>query len=181
MTMTALPTRLAKRPLAWSRALLPAVLLGLLPLGAVNAAPQNTVQSIVTVQTKAPQSTASQAASTQTKSPQARAALAPALVTTYSITLTSTDDFPMTDSIVTLNIGGKEFTSSTYGPGGAMNTLVFSLTRDQFLSLKTGDKMAVYYGQDNAAIPAAQWNFGTLNLSLLNKPAAAAQTAAKGK
>lgn len=173
--MTATTPRQAKRTLALRRALLPAVLLGLLPLGA-SAAPTNTVQSIVTVQTKAPQPK-----TPQPKALQTRAALAVAQVTTYSITLTSTDDFPMTDSIVTLNIGGKEFTSSAYAPGGAMNTLVFSLTRAQFLSLSTGDKIALYYGQDNAAIPAAQWSFGKLDLTMLDKKAAPAPTAPKGK
>lgn len=168
--MTALPPHQA-RTLAWSRTLLPAAaLLGLLPLAAI-AAPTNTVQSIVTVQTRA----------VQTQAPKSRAALAAALVTTYSITVTSTDDFPMTDSIVTLNIGGKEFTSSAYGPGGAMNTLVFSLTLAQFQSLSNGEKIALYYGQDNATIPAAQWSFGTLDLKQLDKPAASTQIATKGK
>lgn len=170
MTMTALPSRQA-RTLAWSRALLPAAaLLGLLPLAA-SAAPTNTVQSIQTVQTRA----------VQPQAPKSRAALAVALVTTYSITVTSTDDFPMNNSVVTLNIGGKAFINSSYGPGGTLKTLVFSLTRTEFQGLKTGDPVLVYYGQDNAAIPAAQWGFGTLNLSMLDKPAASTQTVLKGK
>lgn len=168
--MTALTPRQAQRPLAWSRVLLPAALLGLLPLAA-SAAPSNTVQSIQTVET-------------QVQPPQAsksRMAKLAAPLTTYNITVTSTDDFPMTDSIVTLSIGGKEFTSSAYAPGGAMNTLVFSLTRAQFQSLSTGDKIALYYGADNAALPAAQWNFGTLDLSRLDKPGTAAAKSVKAQ
>lgn len=167
--MTALPPRQA-RTLAWSRALLPAALFGLLPLAA-SAAPTNTVQSIQTVQTRV----------VQPRPPKSRAALAVALITTYNITVTSTDDFPMTDSVVTLSIGGKEFINSSYGPGGTLKTLVFSLTRAEFQSLRTGDKIALYYGQDNAAIPAAQWGFGTLDLSRLDKPAASTQTIIKAK
>ncbi len=155
MIMTAIPSRQAKRPLAWSRALLPALFLGLLPLSA-SAAPTNTVNAIQTVHPSAS-------------------------VTMYTITVTSTDEFPMTDSLVTLGIGGKEFTNSAYGPGGTTNTLVFSLTSAQFKSLSNGDKIVVYYGADNATIPAAQWSFGTLDLSLLDKPAASTQTPAKGK
>lgn len=137
-------------------ALLAALALCLLPLGSVSAAPTNTVNAIQTVYT----------------SPS---------VTTYNITVTSTDDFPMNDSVVTLSIGGKEFINSSYGPGGTLHTLVFSLTRPQFLSLKNGDSVLVYYGADNAAISAAQWNFGTLDLSLLDKPAASTQTVTKKK
>lgn len=157
--MTAPLRRQAKRLLAFRHALLPAVFLGLLPLS-VSAAPTNTVNAIQTVHPRA-------------------------LATFYSITLTSTDDFPVTDSIVTLRIGSTEFTNSSYGPDGTLKTLVFSLTSAQFQSLSSGDKMVVYYGQDNANIPAAQWDFGTLNLSQLDKPAASASTApqaaAKGK
>ncbi len=137
-------------------ALLPALALFLLPLGSVIAAPTNTVSAIQTVRT------------------------GPSLIT-YNITVTSSDDFPMNDSVVTLSVGGKEFINSAYGPGGTLKTLVFSLTRPQFLSLKNGDPVFVYYGADNAAVSAAQWSFGTLDLSLLDKPAASTQTPAKGK
>lgn len=89
--------------------------------------------------------------------------------TTYTITLTSTAEFPMTNSVVTLNIGGQEFINSSYAPGGSLNTLVFSLTRSQFSSLKSGAPVVVYYGADNAALPAAQWSFGALDLSLLRR------------
>ncbi len=166
--MTALTPRQAQRPLAWSRVLLPAALFGLLPLAA-SAAPTNTVESIQTVQTQVLPPPASKSQADKSKTASFAAPL-----TTYNITVTSTDDFPMTDSIITLSIGGKEFTSSAYAPGGAMNSLVFSLTRAQFQSLSTGDKITLYYGADNAALPAAQWNFGTLDLSRLDKPGTAA-------
>lgn len=155
MTMTAPIRHQAKRLLALRHSLLPAVFLGLLPLSA-SAAPTNTVNAIQTVHT------------------------GPSVIT-YNVTVTSSDDFPMNDSVVTLSIGGKEFINSTYGPDGTLHTLVFSLTRLQFLSLKNGDPVLVYYGASNAAISAAQWKFGTLDLSLLDKPAASTPTSAKGK
>ncbi len=138
------------------RMLLPALLLCLFPLKGASAAPQNTVTAIKTVHTGAS-------------------------VITYNITVTSSDEFPMNDSVVTLSIGGKEFINSSYGSDGTLHTLVFSLTRLQFLSLKSGAPVLVYYGASNAAISAAQWNFGSLDLSLLDKPAASTPTAAKGK
>ena len=88
---------------------------------------------------------------------------------TYNITVTSTAEFPMNNSVVTLSIGGQEFINSSYAPGGTLNTLVFSLTRSQFLSLKSGASVVVYYGADNAALPAAQWSFGPLDLSMLDR------------
>lgn len=137
-------------------ALLSAIALCLLPLGSVSAAPTNIVNAIQTVHT------------------------GPSVIT-YDITVTSTDEFRMNDSVVTLSIGGKEFINSSYGTDGTLHTLVFSLTRTQFLSLKNGDSMFVYYGADNAAISAARWSFGTLDLSLLDKPAASTQTVTKRK
>lgn len=90
-------------------------------------------------------------------------------LTTYNITLTSSAEFPMNDAVVTLSIGGKEFINSGYGTDGTLHTLVFSLTRTEFQSLKNGASVVVYYGADNAAIPEAQWNFGTLDLGLLDQ------------
>lgn len=138
------------------RMLLPALLLCLFPLKAAFCAPQNAVTAIKTVRSN------------------------PSIVT-YNITVTSTDEFPMNDSVVTLSVGGKEFINSSYGPDGTLHSLVFSLTRTQFLGLKTGDPVLVYYGASNAALSAAQWDFGTLDLSLLDKPAATTPTATPGK
>lgn len=131
---------------ARSRALLPALLFCLLPLGGTPAgadAPQNSIVSMQTVRTGP--------------------------LTSYDIAVTSTAEFPMGNAIVTLNIGGTEFTNSHYAPGGTLNTLVFSLTHAQFLSLKNGMPVSVYYGADNAAIPAAQWQFGALNTAMLDR------------
>ena len=146
--MTALTERRAKRTLAWSRALLPALFFCLLSLGAAcpvgAVTPVNSIRSIRTVRTGG-------------------------RLVTYDITLTSSAEFPMNDSVVTLSIGGREFINSSYGSDGTLNTLVFSLTRSEFQSLKNGAPVVVYYGEDNAAIPAAQWNFGTLDLGLLDR------------
>lgn len=144
--MTFPPKRWARRTPARSRALLPALLFCLLPLGGTPAgadAPQNSIVSLQTIRTGP--------------------------LTTYDIAVTSTAEFPMDDAIVTLNIGGTEFTNSHYAPSGTLNTLVFSLTRAQFLSLKSGAPVAVYYGADNAAIPAARWQFGALNTAMLDR------------
>ena len=153
------PERRAKRLPARIGALLPALIVCLLPLNAAFSAgaaiPKNSIRSIRTVHT--------------------------GRITTYDITLTSASEFPMNDSVVTLSIGGKEFINSSYAPGGTLNTLVFSLTRSQFQSLKSGAAVVVYYGGDNAAIPAAQWNFGTLNLKMLDKGTLVLQTAQKGQ
>ncbi|MGI4789036.1 MAG: hypothetical protein ACRYFS_09320 [Janthinobacterium lividum] len=145
--MTARLKRLGERPPA-RRALLPTLLCCLLPLVTTISAgadtPKNSISAIRTVVTDGH-------------------------LITYDITLTSTAEFPMNDSVVTLSIGGTEFINSTYAPGGTLKTLIFTLTRSQFLSLKNGAPVAVYYGEDNAAISAAQWNFGTLDLSLLDR------------
>lgn len=146
--MTARLARPAKRTLARRSLLLPALLCCLLPFGGASsagtAAPVNSINSI-------------------------RSVLTDGRVTTYDITLTSTAEFPMNDSVVTLSIGGTEFINSSYAPGGTLKSLVFSLTRDQFLKLKNGAPVVVYYGEDSAAISAAQWNFGTLDLGILDQ------------
>ena len=145
--MTSPAKRRARRLPAPSRVLLPTLLLCLLPLGAASPAgadtPQNSIVSLQTVHTGP--------------------------LVTYDIAVTSTAEFPMGDAIVTLNIGGTEFINSRYAPGGTLNTLVFSLTRTQFLSLKNGAAVSVYYGADNATIPAAQWQFGALNMTMLDR------------
>ena len=139
--------RQARRTPARSRILLPALLFCLQPLGAAlpagAAAPHNSIVSLQTVRTGP--------------------------LVSYDIAVTSTAEFPMGNAVVTLNIGGTEFINSHYAPGGTLNTLVFSLTRAQFLSLKNGAPVSVYYGADNAAIPAAQWQFGALNTAMLDK------------
>lgn len=137
-------TVLSRRP-----ALPLALLLGLAPLSAALPAgadaPQNTISAI------------------QTGVFRGR-------VLSYDITLTSSAEFPMGNAVVTLRIGSQEFLVSRYGTDGTLHTLVFSLTPAQFKSLHTGDPVVIYYSEDNAALPAAQWNFGALDLSQLGKP-----------
>lgn len=87
----------------------------------------------------------------------------------YDITVTSPDEFPMRDEIVTLSIGGQTFSNSHYLSGGDLNTLVFSLTQKQFQSFPAGTAAVVYYGQDDAAISKAQWVLGTSDKSILDK------------
>jgi len=150
MTMTPPTERRAARPLAPARALLPASFFCLLCLGAAPpaqadspAAAKSSIRSLRTVRT--------------------------GHALSYDITVTSTAEFPMRDEIVTLAIGGQEFSNSHYLPGGDLNTLVFSLTPQQFQGLQTGAPAVVYYGRDDAAIPKAQWALGTLNKALLDR------------
>ena len=88
----------------------------------------------------------------------------------YDITVTSPDEFPMRDEIVTLSVGGETFSNSHYIPGTDLNTLVFSLTQQQFQSLPTGTAAVVYYGQDDAGILKAQWVLGTSDKGILDIP-----------
>ena len=97
---------------------------------------------------------------------------------TYNIVVSSTAPFPMRDEVVTLSVGGREFINSSYVSGGTLNTLVFSLTAKEFAALPTGAPVRVYYGHDDAALPAAQWDFGTLDKSRLDKGPAAPPVAA---
>lgn len=89
-------------------------------------------------------------------------------IISYDITVTSTTEFPMRDELVTLDIGGQEFSNSHYLPGGDLNTLVFSLTQKQFQSLPTVAVGVIYYGKDDAALPKAQWAVGTLDKAMLD-------------
>ena len=132
---------------------LPTALLCLLPLSALPAAPA------------APAATPGSAASSISALKTARSGRQ----TFYEITVTSTAEFPMRDEAVVLAIGGQEFSYSRYLPGGDMNTLVFSVTAKQFAALPSGAAATVYYGHDDAALPAARWNLGSFDKSLLDR------------
>lgn len=85
------------------------------------------------------------------------------------IQVDSTKEFPVRDAVVVLNIGGKEFTMSRSPEDGSLNTLIFTVSASDWASLKSGDSMAVYFGQDDVKNPEARWNFGALDKTLLNK------------
>jgi hypothetical protein len=147
MTMTEHPNCRARRTHAWAAAVLPLLLAAYLG-GATpsHAAPRNTIRYIQPVVSRGH-------------------------VTTYAVCLYSTTEFPMRNEVITLSIGGKTFINSSYVQGGDLHTILFSLTQSDYQALKNGDPVAVFYGQNDALNPAAQWSFGTLS-GLPTKPAA---------
>lgn len=86
--------------------------------------------------------------------------------TGVEIELFSRQGFPVRDEIAVLRIGGREFLNSRYPAGGDTRTLIFTLTREDFASVKTGDDVSVQYGHDSAG---PRWSFGTLDKSLLDR------------
>ena len=124
---------------AWTAAALPLLLAACLQGAAPSqAAPRNTIRSIQPIVSRG-------------------------RVTTYAVCLYSTTEFPMRNEVITLSIGGKTFINSSYVQGGDLHTIIFSLTQSDYLALKNGDPVAVFYGQSDASNPAAQWNFGALS------------------
>jgi hypothetical protein len=91
---------------------------------------------------------------------QAGRAASPAYV---EIEVTSTLSFPLIDERPILTVGSRTFVMSHYA-GRSPNTLVFTLTTDEFARLRTGDAVMVRYG---AGGPGRQWSFGRLNKAIL--------------
>lgn len=83
------------------------------------------------------------------------------------IELSSSRDFPVGDDIVIMRIGARDFSLSRPPADGRLNTLIFFLTPSEWESVKTGERVFVYYGSDDAKNPATRWDFGNLNKSLL--------------
>jgi hypothetical protein len=76
------------------------------------------------------------------------------------IELTSNRDFQPQGEMLVLKIGDTEFGLSRYPQDGSINTLVFTLTTEQFAALRNGDPVVVQYGSGDGA---QQWKFGKLN------------------
>jgi hypothetical protein len=81
------------------------------------------------------------------------------------IELNSTKPFPVRSQITVLRIGGNEFTRSRHPENGSLNTLIFTLTSDEFGQTATGDPVRVQYGRGEVA---DRWDFGTLDKSQLH-------------
>ena len=75
------------------------------------------------------------------------------------IEIASDDDFPVRDSLLTLQIGSHSFTVSRYA-GDDLHRVVFSLTAAEFGSLSGTDNVMVYYGKKPRG---AVWQCGPLN------------------
>ncbi len=82
------------------------------------------------------------------------------------IELTSTKEFPVRDELVVLRIGTKEFTKSRSPDDGNLNTLIFTLTTQEFDQVATGDEVTVQYGRDGSS---ERWDFGKLDKRLRDK------------
>jgi len=82
------------------------------------------------------------------------------------IELNSTKPFPVRSQITVLRIGGKEFTNSRYPEDGSLNTLIFTLTFDEFEQTATGDQVTVQYGHGELV---DRWDFGSLDKSWLDR------------
>ena len=81
------------------------------------------------------------------------------------IQLYSDDGFPVRDQIIVLQIGALLFFLSGY-PNGDLNTVVFTLTEEQFAAVSDGDPVIVQYG---IAPSDEVWQFGNLDKSILDQ------------
>jgi hypothetical protein len=80
---------------------------------------------------------------------------------TVEITITSGKPFLQSDLPV-LRIGDQEFTISRYADDGSLNTLIFTLTADDFANARTGEKVVFQYGSGEGR---NQRDFGALDKS----------------
>jgi hypothetical protein len=77
--------------------------------------------------------------------------------------LTSSRSFEVRNALVVLRIGTQEFTKSRSPEDGSLNTLIFTLTSDEFARLAPGDRVTIQYDNEPG------WDFGTLDKRLLDK------------
>ena len=83
------------------------------------------------------------------------------------IELTSTREFLVRDEVVVLRIGAREFKRSRSPEDGSLNTLIFTLTTEEFAATNTGDRVTVQYGRGESRSDV--WDFGTLDKSRLDR------------
>ena len=77
----------------------------------------------------------------------------------------SWDAFPVRDELLVLEIGDRHFFLSSYR-NGDLNTLVFTLTLDEFESVTSGDPVLVQYGLSHSN---EIWQLGGLDKSILGQ------------
>ncbi len=77
----------------------------------------------------------------------------------------ASNGFPVRNEIAVLRIDSKEFMLSRYPESGDTQTLIFTLTPEEFAQTATGDLVTVQYGRGGES--NEQWNFGTLDKGLL--------------
>src|SRR5262249_367173 len=80
------------------------------------------------------------------------------------IQLYSDDEFPVRDQILVLQIGARQFFLSGY-PNGDLNTVIFTLTEEEFAAVSCGEPVIVQYGIE----PSDEvWWFGNLDKTILD-------------
>jgi len=82
------------------------------------------------------------------------------------IELRSDAAFPARGELAVMQIGDKEFTLSQYPPNGSTQTIIFTLTREEFAQLHNGDRVLFKYGRGEQP---DQRDFGRLDKSRLDK------------
>jgi hypothetical protein len=82
------------------------------------------------------------------------------------IELTSNREFLPQGELLVLVIGNHEFSVSQYASTGDTNTIIFTVTVEEFERLSAGDRVSVQYGSD---VKSNAWGFGRLDKSLLGR------------
>jgi len=85
---------------------------------------------------------------------------------TVEIELTSNREFLPQGEMLVLRIGSQDFSLSRYPATGETNTIVFTLTAEEFARLSQGDPMHVQYGNGPSY---KAWNFGRVDKSMLGR------------
>jgi len=95
-----------------------------------------------------------------------RSAQSSTLGSTVEIELNSNREFLPQGEMLVLRIGSQEFNLSRYPASGETNTVVFTLTADEWSQVSQGDPVAVQYG---AGTNYNAWNFGKVDKTMLNR------------
>jgi hypothetical protein len=82
------------------------------------------------------------------------------------IEVVSSEPFPARNQTVLLRIGKSDFTISRYPEDGNTNTLIFTLTPEEFDQIATDDPVTVRYGRE---VSYDERDFGPIDKSMLGK------------
>ncbi len=83
------------------------------------------------------------------------------------IQLFSDTEFPVREEVMVLQIGTRQFFLSSY-PNDDLNTVVFTLTEEEFAAVSDGDPVIVQYG---LAPSDEVWQFGNLDKTIASESA----------
>jgi hypothetical protein len=87
--------------------------------------------------------------------------------TLVEIEVNSPSTFPVMGELPVLRVGEKEFLLCRYPDSGATDTLIFTLTREEFAQLTEGEEVSVQYGRGDE--PSRRWTLGALNRNALSR------------